>query len=282
MPLAPFFWNMQNLQTGLRLSGVSEREGMGEAPINVEVHAPGQRGALQLLIQSKRELQLIKPHMTRVLKTKQKISRDTKRRHNIRAKIVRKTHQLQSYCNKILARANDIDAKKQQLIEDRKQKQQQQNKKRSSSKKKKEDKGIDSGDEDQEEEGESGAKADGGNENGESINYPHVIENILKAVNSVVTHLANEEAILEESLESTDLAQQSARLAGELKRQIESVASLTRSIMGTQFNRDAKTATGRGPPGHIAFSPFTANDPLFERDDVMQVILETNRRNGKV
>lgn len=278
---------MEAVQSGLQLSGWSKRDAMNENAIRVELPAPGQRGAMQMIIQSKRELQLIKPHMTRVMKVKPQIEREAKKRYELRQKLVRQTHRLQGYCNKILARANDIEAAAELAI---KTANTGQPKKRQSTKKdpNRQDKmEIDTmlGDDDYEiatSNKKASAHTLAGPNDQEVVDIIKVLGNIVDGINGVLTCIAEEDEFIEKMLEPEAVIKQCDQLTGELKRQIETVTSLTRSIMGTQFNRDAKTAVGRGPPGHIAFSPFTANDPLFERDDVMQVIIETNRRNGKV
>jgi hypothetical protein len=69
-------------------------------------------------------------------------------------------------------------------------------------------------------------------------------------------------------------------LAGELQQHKEHQIKMGSAFMRTKYNKDAATAVGRGPPGHIAFSIFTAHDPLFERSDVVQVIMDASRRSG--
>ncbi len=255
---------MKAVQSGLQLSGWSQRDGMGERPVRVNLPAPGQRGALQLLAQSKRELQLLKPHSTRVTKSKFKISRHVAKHYKIRHKISRKVHNLHGYCNSLSARANEITAAKKRLLEEGGGENEAQN-------------------DDDFMELETPKTVVSKKESGKTPDYPRILAKISKVVGVIIDDINKEDAFIEMlSRETAKHTQRCEDLAGEIKRQIESVAALTRSVMGTQFNRDAKTAVGRGPPGHVAFSPFTANDPLFERDDVIQVILESNRRNGKV
>jgi hypothetical protein len=80
--------------------------------------------------------------------------------------------------------------------------------------------------------------------------------------------------ILQEAIESNQ------HLASELRQQMTDATSLSESWMRIKWTKDSTTAVGRGPPGYIAFSPFTAHDPLFEKTDVVQLLTETNRRAG--
>ena len=250
---------MEAIEHGLALKGVALRPGPRERGITVDIPAPGQRGILQALMTGRQNLTNIKPLLETVNETSGRIRKKKAKRLAVHQKLTGHTQTLKNYCNKILSHVYESV--------------------------------VAGGDDEQDDGDATGAKglrkkkklkkARAAAVHMTPDDMAGVLRTVLRQVDKIEADMILEEELIED-VKPEVLMRETNALAGELHKQVDAIGTLTRSVMNTQFNRDARTAVGRGPPGRIAFSPFTTNDPLFEREDVVQVIYENNRRNGKV
>lgn len=108
------------------------------------------------------------------------------------------------------------------------------------------------------------------------------LELVAKGLSHINKAVEMEEEFQEDDTTLQDALESNQSLAGELRQQMDEMTTLGESWMRIKWNKDAMTAVGRGPPGFIAFSPFTANDPLFDKPDVIQILTDNGRRNGRM
>lgn len=75
--------------------------------------------------------------------------------------------------------------------------------------------------------------------------------------------------------EATELNQ---TLSRELRQNLQRIDAASKSWASVRWTTDNAGATGRGPPGRIAYSPFTMYDPPFEVQDVVRLLEDTSKR----
>jgi len=116
----------------------------------------------------------------------------------------------------------------------------------------------------------------------ETVAQPKVrkaLEQIARGLSHMKKALDMEDEVMDDATAIQEAIDSNQALAAELKQQVTDVTALSESWMRIRWTKDATTAVGRGPPGYIAFSPFTAHDPLFEKQDVVQLLTEGGRRS---
>lgn len=76
----------------------------------------------------------------------------------------------------------------------------------------------------------------------------------------------------------TDAIELNQTLARELRQNLQRIDAASKSWTSVRWTTDNASAVGRGPPGRIAYSPFTLYDPPFEVQDVVRLLEDTNKR----
>jgi hypothetical protein len=255
---------MDALQRGMKAHGIRVRRkhsvvdqeegealrvaGSVERGVAIELPAPGQRGMTQILLQGGRDLATIRPSLTKVHEGSSLIEKRRKKREKLQTKVHKQVRALIAYVEEKMAKLNEAEME------------------------------LCAAEERAEEDPEALDQA-------RKWARPVNLIKVLARVNAGLRHVekargveirsANKDRMLDEVV--FDRANE---LAGELQQHKEHQIKMGSAFMRTKYNKDAATAVGRGPPGHIAFSIFTAHDPLFERSDVVQVIMDASRRSG--
>jgi hypothetical protein len=200
------------------------------------------------MLQGKRDLATTLPLLKRVQEDSRVIKKRRVRQQHVKGKVTKQVHNVLVFCQNALAEWNVL-------------------------------RGAAAEEEEKKQRGRTTTRAPDASATVTLVPDPvTVLQNIIKGVRNV-EKLREKEAELDGDDE--ELAAQVARanrLAEELKKQSDRQLSMATSFMNTKYNKDAATAVGRGPPGGIAFSPFTSHDPMFEREEVVQTIIDNNRR----
>jgi hypothetical protein len=235
----------QEESLALRTAGASERG------VTIDLPAPGQRGMTQILLQGRQDLSSLKPTLTKVHDGSSLIEKRRKKRQKLQTKVQKQLRAVVAYVEEKMAKLNEAEMELCAA----------------------------------EEKGDQGDAPRA--ERMRAVYRPAVLIKMLKRVSAGLKHVEkarNMEIKAAEKDRRLDEAvfEEANTLTGELQQQVEHQIKMGSAFMRTKYNKDAATAVGRGPPGHIAFSVFTAHDPLFERNEVVQVILDASRRTAGI
>ena len=226
--------NMAWLQANMQGSTIVSRPDDEVSRIKLTLPSPGQRGIVQAIVQGKRDLQSIRPQLKQVAKASKPQLKHHERQQHVQSRLVAQVDRVKRYCHEL---NNKHTARKEE------------------------------------------AKANGDTEPPviSAEDWEHAIQKILKGMEAIEKGTSAAQRLVLNDKQAAKLdttVQEVEKLSADLRHQIDNQQSMGTSWMHTKWTREASTAVGRGPPGHLAFSPFTIHDPPFERNEVLQVILD--------
>jgi hypothetical protein len=242
-------WIQHHMTLATDVTRIEDKMDLDDAPAKTEtikttLPSPGQRGIVQTLVQGKRDLQAVRPHLTQVNKLNQAKMGHYERHRHTHQRLADQTERVLRYCNTL--RQRHVRQRADAALE-------------------------------AESRGEAVPEKDKEQEADEPVISLRQLAKIIKGLQAVDkgANVARDMVLNDEkALALEESVKQTQTLAEELRRQIDRQVHLSAMWMHTKWTRDANTAVGRGPPGHIAFNPFTLHDPPFEKHEATQVVLE--------
>lgn len=251
-PLSTMSWMQRHMQ----LAADVHRQGDNVTVIALNIPAPGQRGIMQALVQGKRDLQSVRPALTTVHKTsKPRLSEHEHQKQKV-TRLAEQVGHVLHYCRTVQQRHTKKRAEKLAYDDD----------------------DDDDAGEHRDNARSKRAEAQEEVDADELIVSRHQLSKIINGLEVVEKGATMARRIIEDDKKIKELEatiKESHLLVEELRRQIENQKSLGNMWMHTKWTREASTAVGRGPPGNIAFNPFSIHDPPFEKQEVTQIIVES-------
>jgi hypothetical protein len=86
------------------------------------------------------------------------------------------------------------------------------------------------------------------------------------------------DALKQREMELAVAIEENQKLARELRQSIQKMETSRESWAAVRWTTDNSGAVGRGPPGHIATSPFSLYDPPFERQDLARLLDDAGKK----